>query len=53
MFLTYTVQDAISPFSLYISMDSLALTLASFSQRDLAKAEDSINILLEQMKSVT
>ncbi len=34
-------------------MDSLTLTLASFSQRYLAKAQDNINDLLEQMKSVT
>ncbi len=38
---------------LYISMDSLTLTLASFSQRYLAKAHDNVNIQLEQMKSVT
>ncbi len=37
---------------LYISMDSLILTLASFSQRYLAKAKDNINVLLEQMKIV-
>ncbi len=36
-----------------ISMDSLTLTLASFSQRYLAKAQDNINVLLEQMKIVT
>ncbi len=40
-------------FMLYISMDSLTLTLASFSQRYLAKAQDNINVLLEQMKIVT
>ncbi len=28
---------------LYVSMDSLTLTLASFSQRNLAKAQDNIN----------
>ncbi len=50
MFLTYTVQDAIS--LLYVSMDSLTLTLASFIQRYLAKAQDNINMLV-QMKSVT
>ncbi len=38
---------------LYISMDSLTLTLASFSQRYLAAAQDNINVLLEQMKIVT
>ncbi len=38
---------------LYVSMDSLTLTLASFSQRYHAKAQDNINILLEQMKIVT
>ncbi len=38
---------------LYISMDSLTLTLASFSQRYLAKAQDNINILLEHIKIVT
>ncbi len=38
---------------LYISMDSLTLMLASLSQRYLAKAQDNINVLLEQMKSVT
>ncbi len=31
-------------------MDSLTLTLASFSQKYLAKAQDNINVLLEQMK---
>ncbi len=31
-------------------MDSLTLTLASFSQINLAKAQDNINVLLEQMK---
>ncbi len=38
---------------LYVSMDSLTLTLASFSQRYVAKAQDNINVLLEQMKIVT
>ncbi len=38
---------------LYISMHSLSLTLASFSQRFLAEAEDTINVMLEQMKIVT
>ncbi len=55
-FLTYTVQDARTVYSylgLYVSMDSLTLTLASFSQRYLAKAQDNINVLLEQMKIVT
>ncbi len=50
-FLTYTVQDA-RTLGLYISMDSLTLTLASFSQRYLAEAQDNINVL-EQMKIVT
>ncbi len=37
----------------YISMDSLTLTLAGFSQRYLAIAQDNINVLLEQMTIVT
>ncbi len=46
--LRYTIQDAISPlFRLYIIMDSVTLTLVSFIQRYLAKAQDNINILLE------
>ncbi len=55
MFLTYTVQDArtVCYLGLYVSMDSPTLTLASFSQRYLAEAQDNINVLLEQMKSVT
>ncbi len=52
MFLTYTVQDA-RTLGLYVSMDSLTLTLASFIQRYLAEAQDNINVLLEQMKIVT
>ncbi len=54
MFLTYTVQDTriVRYLGLYVSMDSLTLTLASFSQRYLAEAQDNINVL-EQMKSVT
>ncbi len=54
-FLTYTVQDArtVLYLDLYVSMDSLTLTLASFSQRYLAEAQDYINVLLEQMKMVT
>ncbi len=53
-FLTNTVQDARTDllFSLYISMDSITLMLASLSQRYLAKAQDNINVLLEQMKTV-
>ncbi len=53
--LTYTVQDVrtVCYLGLSISMDSLTLTLASFSQRYLAKAQDNINALLEQMKIVT
>ncbi len=43
----------ISYLGLYVSMDSLTLTLASFSQRYLAKSQDNINVLLEQMKIVT
>ncbi len=38
---------------LYVSMDSLTLTLASFTQRYLAKAQDNIDVLLEQMEIVT
>ncbi len=38
---------------LYISMDSLTLTLARFSQGYLAEAEDDVNILLEQIETVT
>ncbi len=55
VFLTYTVQDArtVRYWGLYISLDSLTLTLASFSQRCLTKAQDNINVLLEQMKIVT
>ncbi len=50
MFLPYTVQDArtVHYLGLYISMDSLTLTLASFSQRYLAETQDDINILLEE-----
>ncbi len=45
VFLTYTVQDVrtVLYLILYISMDSLTLTLASFSQRYLAKTQDNIN----------
>ncbi len=55
MFLIYTVQDArtVHYLGLFISMDSLTLMLASFSQRYLAEAQDNINVLLEQMKIVT
>ncbi len=55
VFLTYTVQDArtVRYLGLYVSMDALTLTLASFSQRYVAKAQDNINVLLEQMKIVT
>ncbi len=51
----YTVQDArtVRYLGLYVNMDSITLTLASFSQRYLAKAQDNINVLLEQMKIVT
>ncbi len=34
-------------------MDSLTLTLASFSQRYFAETQDDINDLLEQMEIVT
>ncbi len=54
VFLTYTVQDARTIYlGLYVSMDSLTLTLASFRHRYLAEAQDNINVLLEQMKIVT
>ncbi len=55
VFLSYTVQDArtVRYLGLYVSIDSLTLTLASFSQRYLAKSQDNINVLLEQMKIVT
>ncbi len=44
--LTYTVQDArtVCYLGLYVNMDSITLTLASFSQRYLAKAQDNINV---------
>ncbi len=38
---------------MYVSMDSLTLTLASFSQKYLAEEQDDINVLLKQMKIVT
>ncbi len=49
------LQDArtVHYLGLYVSMDSLTLTLTSFIQRYLAKAQDNINVLLEQMKIVT
>ncbi len=52
--LSYTVDDVrrVLYLGLDISMDSLTLTLASFSQRYLAEAQDDINVLLEQMKIV-
>ncbi len=55
MFLTYTVQNAktVCYLGLYIRMHSLTLKLASFSLRYLAKAQDNINVLLEQMEIVT
>ncbi len=43
----------VSYLGLYVSMDSLTLTFASFSQRSLAEAQDDINVLLEQMRIVT
>ncbi len=51
VFLTYTVHNTrtVRYLGLYVSMDSITLTLASFSQRYLAKAQDDINVLLEQM----
>ncbi len=42
-----------SAIGLYVSIDSLTWTLASFNQRYLAKAQDNINVLLEQMEIVT
>ncbi len=55
VFLTYTVQGerTVRYLGLYVNMVSLNLTLASFSQRYLVKAQDNINVLLEQMKIVT
>ncbi len=55
VFLTYTVLDArtVRYLGLYVSMDSVTLTLASFSQRYLAEAQDDINVLLEQIKIFT
>ncbi len=54
MFLTYTVHDVrtVRYLGLYVSMDSLTLTLASFSQIYLAEEQDDINVLIEQMKIV-
>ncbi len=54
-FLTHTVQDAKIVFylGLYINIDSLTLTLASFRQRYLAKAQDNIKVLLNQINIVT
>ncbi len=51
----YTVQGArtVRYLGLYISIYSLTLMLASFSLRYLAKAQDNVNILLEQMEIVT
>ncbi len=53
--LTYSVHGVrtVCYLGLCVSMDSLTLTFASFSQRFLAEAQDDINILLEQMKTVT
>ncbi len=42
-----------SAIGLYVSIDSLTWTLASFNQRYLAEAQDNINVLLEQMEIVT
>jgi len=55
VFLPYTVQDArtVCYSGLYVSMDSLTLALAGFTQRYLAKAQDNIDVLLEQMEIVT
>ncbi len=55
VFLTYIVHNArtVRYLGLYVSMDSLTLTLASFSQRYLAKAQYNIHVLLEQMTIVT
>ncbi len=46
VYLTCTVQDVrtVHYLGLYVSMDSIILTLASFSQRYLAKAQDDINV---------
>ncbi len=52
-FMSYTVQDVISPLFRFVRKHGLVtLTLASFSQRYLAEAQDNINVL-EQMKIVT
>ncbi len=42
MFLTYTVYDVriVCCLDLYVDMDSLTSNLASFSQRDIAEAQD-------------
>ncbi len=49
VFLTCTVHNArtVRYLGLYVIMDSITLTLASFSQRYLAKAQYNINVLLE------
>ncbi len=54
VFLTYTVQGArtVRYLGLYISIYSLTLMLASCSLRYLAKAQDNVNVLLEQMEIV-
>ncbi len=55
VFLTYIVQDAISPLFRFVTLHYHGLThlkWASFSQRYLAKAQDNINVLLKQMKMV-
>ncbi len=52
VFLIYTVQDVrtVHYLGLYINMDSLTLTLSSFSQRYLVKlAQDNINVLFERI----
>ncbi len=52
VFLTYTVQDARTIRYLGLHVDSITLTLASFSQIYLVKAQNNINVLLEQIKIV-
>ncbi len=53
--LSSLIQDArtVRVLGLYINMDSLTLTLASFNERKLAETQDNINVLLEQTKIVT
>ncbi len=46
----YKTREQSAILGLYVSMDSLTLTFASFSQRYLAEAQYNINVLLEQLK---